>query len=64
MTVPIGKAGKVSVIAGNSGGGTDTLAVVNDEFLNLERDVITATVTAKDKDGNEVRFETTLDEHC
>lgn len=58
-----GSNAHLNVIAGNGGAGPDTLAVVDENFLDLERDVLTVTVIAKGKAGA-VRETTRIKKHC
>jgi hypothetical protein len=56
---------KVYVMVGNAGSGPDTLAVVDEQFLDLEKDVLTVTLIGEDEEGNEVRGEPVrLKQHC
>lgn len=59
-----GQATKVNVIVGNAGSGPDTLAVVDEHFVDLERDELTVTVIASDRDGKPVRETSRIREHC
>src|SRR5262249_34349932 len=54
----------LNVIAGNAGSGPDTLAVVDEKFLDLGKDALTVTVIAKDGKGAEVKATTRIKEHC
>ena len=54
----------VNVIAGNAGSGPNTLAVVDENFLDLERDELTVTVLAKDSKGETVRATSRIKKHC
>jgi len=55
---------KVNVIAGNPGSGPDTLCVVDEKFLDLERDELTVTVIGKDAKGQEVTATSRFKHHC
>lgn len=59
-----GQATKVNVLVGNAGSGPDTLAVVDEHFVDLERDELTVTVIASDRDGKPVRETSRIREHC
>src|SRR5262245_54885020 len=59
-----GQTAELNVIVGNAGGGPDTLAVVDEHFLDLGRDELTVTVIAKDSSGGEVRESTRIKKHC
>ena len=59
-----GKATHLNVIAGNRGGGPDTLAVVDDEFIDLKKNELRVTVIAKNALGKEVRARSRISEHC
>lgn len=59
-----GSFAHVNVIAGNAGSGPDTLAVVDEKFLDLERDELWVTVVAKDASGNEVTEASRITSHC
>lgn len=54
----------INVIAGNAGGGTNTLAVVDENFVDLERDELTVTVLAKNGKGEPVQATTRIKKHC
>lgn len=54
----------VNVIAGNIGSGPDTLCVVDENFLDLQRDELTVTVIAKDKKGETVTESSRIKKHC
>ncbi len=54
----------LNVIAGNAGSGPDTLAVVDEHFLDLKLDRLLVTVIARDKDGREVRAQSRIQDHC
>jgi hypothetical protein len=59
-----GAATHVNVIAGNPGSGPDTLCVVDENFLDLERDELTVTVICRDKKGETVTETSRIKEHC
>lgn len=59
-----GQATKVNVIVGNPGSGPDTLAVVDEHFLDLAKDELLVTVIAKDKRGEVVQQTSRIQEHC
>lgn len=64
VELKIGGSTHVNVIAGNRGSGPDTLAVVDEDFLDLVLDELRVTVIARDEDGEEVRTITRITEHC
>ncbi|HEX6811694.1 MAG TPA: hypothetical protein VF384_08740 [Planctomycetota bacterium] len=59
-----GAATHVNVIAGNPGSGPDTLCVVDENFIDVERDALTVTVIAKDEKGRTVTETSRIREHC
>ena len=59
-----GAAAHINVIAGNRGSGPDTLAVVDEKFLDLEADELTVTVIAKDANGQPVTETSRIKKHC
>ena len=54
----------MNVIAGNRGSGSDTLCVVDENFIDLARDELTVTVICKDKKGQTVTETSRIREHC
>ncbi len=64
IELPSGGDVHLNVIAGNAGAGPNTLAVVDENFLNLERDELTVTVLAKDAKGEPVHATTRIKKHC
>jgi len=54
----------VNVIAGIVGSRSDTLCVVDENFLDLERDALTVTVIAKDEKGQTVTETSRIKKHC
>ncbi len=63
VELPANGEAHVNVIVGAAGSGPDTLAVVDEKFLDLERDTLTVTVIAKGATG-EVRETTRITKHC
>lgn len=59
-----GQATKVNVIVGNPGSGPDTLAVVDEHFLDLAKDELLVTVVAKNQRGEVVQETSRIQEHC
>lgn len=59
-----GGEGHLNVIVGNPGSGPDTLAVVDENFLDLKRDELLVTVVAQDRDGKPVQATSRIQEHC
>ncbi|MHC5011936.1 MAG: hypothetical protein ACYTG6_13490 [Planctomycetota bacterium] len=64
VTWTIGEDARIYLMAGNPGSRTDTLCPVDEEFLDLEKDKIVATLIARDAEGNEVRSIAEIDGHC
>ncbi|MBK8977600.1 MAG: hypothetical protein IPM29_16945 [Planctomycetes bacterium] len=64
IEMKIGGATHVNVIAGNRGSGPDTLAVVDEDFIDLLLDELRVTVIARRADGGEVRTISRITEHC
>ena len=64
MRLTIGEETKVFLVVGNRGSGGDTLCTLDEEFLDLSKDVITATLIARDADGDEVRTTNRIQGHC
>ena len=62
QTTPCGLT--LALLAGNFGSGPHRLAVVDEDFLDLEKDVLTATLIGKDAAGKEVRSKTRITRHC
>jgi hypothetical protein len=60
----LGRATRLSLLAGNKGSGPDTLCPVRDTFLVAGKDRIFATVIAKDAAGKEVKLRNEITEHC
>ena len=52
------------MIVGSPGSGPNTLMVVDENFLDLERDALTVTVIAKDKYGKRVSATSRIHKHC
>ena len=59
-----GGATNVNVIAGNLGSGPDTLCVVDENFIDLQRDELTVTVIAKNRKGETVTETSRIKKHC
>jgi hypothetical protein len=64
ITLPAGGAQKVNVIVGNAGSGPNTLAVVDEHFLDLSRDELLVTVIAKDAQGQTITETSRISDHC
>lgn len=60
----IGESETFMLYVGTRGSGPSTFMAVDEEFLDLEKDKIFATVIAKDRKGNELRKRYQLKEHC
>ncbi|HLQ38827.1 MAG TPA: hypothetical protein VK348_13545 [Planctomycetota bacterium] len=54
----------LNILVGCAGSGPDALAVVDEKFLDLERDELNVTVIGKDADGREVKATTRIKKHC
>jgi hypothetical protein len=59
-----GSSPKINVIVGNAGSGPDTLAVVDENFVDLQKDELLVTVIAKDEKGAVVQQTSRILEHC
>jgi len=64
VTLPVGGSGSISLLVGSRGSGPDTLAVVDEHHLDLEKDALTATLIARDAAGRELRTRTRITGHC
>jgi hypothetical protein len=64
LSLPIGMGADVQVSLGSPGSGPDTFCVVSEDYLVPGKDVIVATVLARDRVGKEVRVQTELKKHC
>lgn len=65
VTLTIGLESNVYIIVGNPGGGPNTLCAVDETFLDLKANELTATVIAKGADGKEIKSEKTrITQHC
>src|SRR5262245_10465994 len=64
VALPIGKARDVQFGVGNPGSGPDTFCAVSDDYLVPGKDVLVATLIAKDRDGKEVRSRSEIKKHC
>jgi hypothetical protein len=60
----LGEEGKVTLNVGTPGWGPSTFSVVDESFLDLEKDKLLATIIAKDANGKEVKERFRLKEHC
>jgi hypothetical protein len=60
----LGEEGKVTLNVGTPGWGPSTFSVVDESFLDLEKDKLLATIIAKDANGKEVKERFQLKEHC
>jgi hypothetical protein len=63
-TFALGRLSIVQLSLGNPGSDSDTFCVVSEHHLIAAKDVILATLIAKDRDGNEIRAETEFKKHC
>jgi hypothetical protein len=54
----------MSVLVGHRGHGPDTLCVLDETFLDLEKDSLTVAVIGKDESGHEVQETTRIKQHC
>lgn len=65
VVLPRGESTKVYVMVGNAGSGPDTLSVVSEEFLDLDRDELRVTLIGRDGEGNELRTDPIrIRQHC
>ncbi len=64
VSLKIGAAGKVYIIVGCNGTGSDTLCAVTENFLDLSKDELVATLITKDTEGRELKVRTVIKEHC
>ncbi len=64
LVLRIGKPTDVQLSLGNPGSGPDTFCTVGEDYLVPGKDVIVATVLAKDRAGKEVRAQTVVKKHC
>lgn len=64
VKLTIGGEAHLNVIVGNRGFGPDTLAVLDEDFLDLEQDALYVTVIARDWDDEEVRERSRIQSHC
>ncbi len=64
IVMPVAGETHVNVVAGNRGSGPDTLAVVDENFIDLEVDALWVTVIGRDEHGKEVRARSRITEHC
>jgi hypothetical protein len=64
VEMKIGAATHLSLVAGHPGLGPNSLAVVDENFLDLAKDELLATVVAKDANGKEVTTTTPIRGHC
>src|SRR5207248_1598165 len=60
----IGKAADIQLGVGSAGSGPDTFCVLSERFLTPGKDVIVATLIAKDREGKELRSQTEFKRHC
>jgi hypothetical protein len=64
VTLTIGGETHVSLVAGHPGLGKDSLAVVDEHFLDLTKEQLFATVVAKDAAGKEITTRSPIRGHC
>jgi len=64
VVLPIGKATAVNLVIGSKGSGPDTLCSLSEHFLIPGKDLIVATLIAKDQKGNELRTRNEIKQHC
>lgn len=64
VVLPIGKDTDVSLVIGGAGSGPDTLCSLSEHFLLADKDLIVATLIAKDQDGKEIRTRNEIKKHC
>lgn len=65
VTLRSGFTEDVHIMIGSSASGANALTVLHEEFLDLEKDVLTVTLIGEDENGDEVRgVRTRLKRHC
>jgi hypothetical protein len=64
VALPIGKARDVQFGVGNPGSGPDTFCAVDEHYLIPGKDILVATLIARDREGKEVRSRTEIQKHC
>ena len=67
VTLPIGKASHpflIQVGIGSPGSGPDTFCALSEHFLVPGKDVLVATLIARDKGGHEIRSRNEIKQHC
>lgn len=64
LTLAVGKATDVQVSIGKPGSGPDTFCAVSEHYLVAGKDVIVATLIAKDRKGGPIRTRTEFKQHC
>lgn len=64
VVLPIGKETDVNLVVGSAGSGPDTLCSLSEHFLLADKDLIVATLIAKDPDGKEIRTRNEIKKHC
>lgn len=60
----IGGKERLNLLLGNAGSGRDTLMSVSENFLDLTKETIRATLIAADADGKEIRVPWEIKSHC
>jgi hypothetical protein len=64
LALTIGKQTDIQLSVGSPGSGPDTFCAVSEHYLVPGKDVIVATVLARDRGGKEVRRQTVFQKHC
>jgi hypothetical protein len=64
LLLPIRKPKDIQVSLGNPGSERDTFCAISEDYLIPGKDVIVATVLARDRAGKEVRMQTEFKKHC
>jgi hypothetical protein len=64
VTLAIGKARDVQFGIGSAGSGPDTFCAVDEHYLIPGKDVLSATLIARDREGKELRCRTEIKKHC
>jgi hypothetical protein len=64
VTLPIGQGTGVHLLIGSAGSGPDTLCSLSEHFLLPDKDLMIATLIAKDRDGKEIRTRNEIKQHC
>ena len=64
VDLEIGKRNEVAIYVGRRGSGPASFMAFDERFLDLKKDRILITLTARDRNGKEVKALTYIDDHC